>query len=159
MTSSRHNLVAGIIHHLPYLVVSSLQWHHNEHDGFSNHSVLIVYSTVCSGTDQRNHQNSSSLAFVRGIHRWLRHHDIAFSDNMAITRNNSHNIRSDSRLAPHQWETSLQSNDFSHRLGANLESAWNIITDMIMLTVMWPVSRIYLYIQYIPRTITEILVL
>ena len=31
--------------------------------------VSIVYSTVCSGADQRKHQNSASLAFVRGIHR------------------------------------------------------------------------------------------
>ena len=29
----------------------------------------IVYSTVYSGTDQRKHQSSASLAFVRGIHR------------------------------------------------------------------------------------------
>ena len=33
-------------------------------------SLTIVYSTVYSGTDQRKHQNSASLAFVRGIHRW-----------------------------------------------------------------------------------------
>ena len=32
--------------------------------------VSIAYSTVCSGTDQRKHQSSTSLAFVRGIHRW-----------------------------------------------------------------------------------------
>ena len=32
--------------------------------------VPIVYSIVCSGTDQRKHQSSASLAFVRGIHRW-----------------------------------------------------------------------------------------
>ena len=32
--------------------------------------VQIVYSTVCSGADQRNHQSSASLAFVRGMHRW-----------------------------------------------------------------------------------------
>ena len=32
--------------------------------------VSIVYSTVCSGTDQRKHQRSASLAFVRGIHWW-----------------------------------------------------------------------------------------
>ena len=31
--------------------------------------IAIVYSTVCSGTDQRKHQSSASLAFVRGIHR------------------------------------------------------------------------------------------
>ena len=32
--------------------------------------VTLVYSTVCSGADQRKHQSSASLAFVRGIHRW-----------------------------------------------------------------------------------------
>ena len=31
--------------------------------------VSIVYSTVCSGADQRKHQSSASVAFVRGIHR------------------------------------------------------------------------------------------
>ena len=31
--------------------------------------VSIVYLTVCSCADQRKHQNSASLAFVRGIHR------------------------------------------------------------------------------------------
>ena len=33
-------------------------------------SLTIVYSTVYSGTDQRKHQRSASLAFVWGIHRW-----------------------------------------------------------------------------------------
>ena len=33
-------------------------------------SLMIVYSSVYSGTDQRKHQNSASLVFVRGIHRW-----------------------------------------------------------------------------------------
>ena len=32
-------------------------------------SLTIVYSIVYSGTDQRKHQSSESLAFVRGIHR------------------------------------------------------------------------------------------
>ena len=32
--------------------------------------VSIVYSTVCSGVDQRKYQSTVSLAFVRGIHRW-----------------------------------------------------------------------------------------
>ena len=31
--------------------------------------VTIVYSTVCSGADQREHQSSASMAFVRGIPR------------------------------------------------------------------------------------------
>ena len=33
-------------------------------------SLTIVYSIVNSGADQRKHQSSASLAFVRGIHRW-----------------------------------------------------------------------------------------
>ena len=32
-------------------------------------SLAIVYSAVYSGADQRKHQSSASLAFVRGIHR------------------------------------------------------------------------------------------
>ena len=32
-------------------------------------SLTILYLTVNSGTDQRKHQSSASLAFVRGIHR------------------------------------------------------------------------------------------
>ena len=34
-------------------------------------AVSIVFSAVCSGFDQRKHQSSALLAFVRGIHRWL----------------------------------------------------------------------------------------
>ena len=34
-------------------------------------SLTIVYSTVYSHADQRKHQSSASLDFVRGIHRWL----------------------------------------------------------------------------------------
>ena len=33
-------------------------------------SLMIVYSTVYSGTDQRKHEISAPLAFVRGMHRW-----------------------------------------------------------------------------------------
>ena len=33
-------------------------------------SVSFICSTVCWGTDERKHQSSASLAFVRGIHRW-----------------------------------------------------------------------------------------
>ena len=50
----------------------SLQWRHNECDGVSNHQHLVC-STVCSSTDHRKHQSSASLAFVRGIHRWIPH--------------------------------------------------------------------------------------
>ena len=33
-------------------------------------NLTIVYLTIYSGADQRKHQSSASLAFVRGIHRW-----------------------------------------------------------------------------------------
>ena len=33
-------------------------------------SLSIVYSAVYTGADQRKHQSSASLAFLRGIHRW-----------------------------------------------------------------------------------------
>ena len=33
-------------------------------------SLMIVYSTIHSGADQRKHQSSASRAFVRGIHWW-----------------------------------------------------------------------------------------
>ena len=38
-------------------------------------SLTVVYSTVYSDADQRKHQSSASLAFVRGIHldRWIPH--------------------------------------------------------------------------------------
>ena len=48
----------------------ALQWRNNGLDSVSNHQPTIVYSTVYSGSNQRKHQSSSSLAFVRGIHRW-----------------------------------------------------------------------------------------
>ena len=33
-------------------------------------SLTIVYSAVYSGADQRKHQNSTSMAYERGNHRW-----------------------------------------------------------------------------------------
>ena len=48
----------------------SLQWSHNGRDGVSDHQPHDFYLTVYTGADQRKHQSSASLAFVRGIHRW-----------------------------------------------------------------------------------------
>ena len=42
-------------------------------------SLAIVYSTVSLGADQRKPQGSTSLTFVRGIHRWLRPGDAHMS--------------------------------------------------------------------------------
>ena len=52
---------------------NKLQWHYNDVIMGSRASQItsltIVYSAVYSGADQRKHQSSASLAFVRGIHR------------------------------------------------------------------------------------------
>ena len=45
-------------------------------------SLTTVYSSVCSGADQRKYQSSASLAFVRGIHRW----PVNFSHKGPVTR-------------------------------------------------------------------------
>ena len=49
----------------------SLQWRHNDYGSVSNHQPrgCLLYSDA----DQRKHQSSASLAFVRGIHRdrWI----------------------------------------------------------------------------------------
>ena len=52
------------IHSKPFKLFGS-QWRYNWRDGVS-----IVYSTVCSGVDQRKYLTFTTLAFVRGIHRW-----------------------------------------------------------------------------------------
>ena len=48
---------------------NSSQWRHNGHGGVSITSLTNVYLTIYSDVDQRKHQSSASLDFVRGIHR------------------------------------------------------------------------------------------
>ena len=48
----------------------SLQWRHNECDGVSNHMPHDCLLNHLINADQRTHQSSWSLAFVRGIHWW-----------------------------------------------------------------------------------------
>ena len=76
-------------------------------------SIMIVYATVCSGTDQRKHQSSASLAFVQGIHReyptqrasnaenvsiWWHHHDPA--ENRSYNQENDQYIYLKSTTIP-----------------------------------------------------------
>ena len=51
-------------------------------------SLTIVYSRVYSGADQRKHQSSTSLAFVRGIHRWPVNSTSEFPSQMASIMEN-----------------------------------------------------------------------
>ena len=71
------------------LIKINYQWYHIHYCdvimgamAFQITSPTIVYSTVYSVTDQRKHQNSASLAFVRGIHRW----PVYFLHKYAVTR-------------------------------------------------------------------------
>ena len=45
---------------------TTLQWCHNGHGGMSNHQHQDCLLNRFSGSDQRKHQSSASLAFVRG---------------------------------------------------------------------------------------------
>ena len=64
-----------ILRHVGQFVTGPMSsyWHHNDAtmSGMASQitSLTIVYSTVYLGADQRRHQSSASLAFVRGIHR------------------------------------------------------------------------------------------
>ena len=52
----------------------TIQWRHNEimrTMASQITSLTIVYATLYSDAEERKHQSSASLAFVRGIHRWL----------------------------------------------------------------------------------------
>ena len=48
----------------------TLRWRHNGHNGISNHQPHHRLLNRFSGADQRKHQSSALLAFVRRIHRW-----------------------------------------------------------------------------------------
>ena len=67
--------VGRIIDNMPITIISfvytALQWRHSGTMASQITSLTFVYSTVYSGADQRKHQSSAWLAFVRGIHRWI----------------------------------------------------------------------------------------
>ena len=64
------NLYLNTNHFINEKAIDTLEWRHNECGDVSNTGISIVYSTICSGADQRKHQSFASPAFVRGIHRW-----------------------------------------------------------------------------------------
>ena len=68
----KKNLVLVICPSCPNRPKVPLQWRHVIMCEMASQITIltIVYSTVCSCTDQSRHQSSASLAFVRGIHRW-----------------------------------------------------------------------------------------
>ena len=107
-------------------------------------SLTIVYSTDYSDANQRKHQSSASLVFVRGFHRrpvnsphkwpvtrkmfrlmtssWV--HWLLLLDQICLSPYQGW------WLAPDQWETSLQSNAVFNWLDAKLDSALHITANL-----------------------------
>ena len=73
------------------LAMASLQWRHNDHDGVSNTSLTVVYSTVYTDADQSKHQSSrhwplcgeftgtgeflaQRASYAENVSIWWRHH-------------------------------------------------------------------------------------
>ena len=110
-------------------------------------SLTIVYSTVYSDADQRKHQSSASLAFVRGIHRWpvnsthkgpVTRKMFPFDDVIMDTdcSFNKYIIVSDTRFR-HLFHQSYQSHEHGYDL------AWMLVDDMIALPSVWARSLVH----------------
>ena len=56
-----HGLILGLSHYIDVIMITMAS---------QITSLTIVYSTVCSGADIKQHQGSALLAVVREIHRW-----------------------------------------------------------------------------------------
>ena len=73
--SFKFNLYSNVCPQTHCLCLCANTWTHHYSDVIMGAmpsqitSLTIVYSAVYSGADQRKHQSSASLAFVRGIHR------------------------------------------------------------------------------------------
>ena len=65
--------ICGIWYCRAYNTAATTAWHYNDvimgTIASQITSITIVYSTVYSDADQKKYQSSTSLAFVRGIHR------------------------------------------------------------------------------------------
>ena len=112
-------------------------------------SLTIVNSTVYSDADQRKHQSSASLAFVRGIHRWpvnspytwpvmrkmFPFDDVTMSYNLAMVMVPSiSSIRSD-----------LRALSVPHRSYGNTSSPMCYLTKQLpMLSLTTPVARVHI---------------
>ena len=96
-------------------------------------SLSIIYSIVYSGSDQRKHQSSTSLAFVRGTHPWPVNSPhqwpvtwkIFLFDEVII-------VDSDIRLSPTRYEAELPESMTSNcHLTTVKKLKWNSTKDMI----------------------------
>ena len=124
-----------------------LHWHYGDVTIGAMASQIIGLSTVCStvrsgARHQRNHESSTPLAVLMGIHWWpvnsphkgpvtpkmfyFRLMTSSWNDELKMWPLNNLFAgfsRADSWFVPSQWETVLLCNDVSHWQGASLESA------------------------------------
>ena len=86
-------------------------------------SLTIVYSNVYSGADQRKHQSSASLAFVRGIHRG----PVNSPQKLPVTRKMfpfDDVIMQSLETPPHQPFHTRNTDPFHLRFYGNLHNIW-----------------------------------
>ena len=117
----------------------------------------MVCLNVCSGAEQRKHQNSASLVFVRGIHRWSanfphkgpitrkifhwwRHHGISIESVYTVLTNTHNNTLTTCIIIGH----------YSDRTGAS----WWLISTPIRLTHTGKhyIPRYWFFVEWIPCT-------
>ena len=92
-------------------------------------SLTIVYSTVSSGADQRKHQSSGPLAFVRGIHGWPVN-------------------------SPHKWPENVDNvimppinNSLTRENQKKKRAKWSIILILgLLASLLWPLYCIVFYL-------------
>ena len=97
---------------------------------FRQIAVLIV-SYICTIYIYRAH-----IYIYIYIYIYMNSIDMSESCNNPFKLNHYKTVcicRADSRLAPSQWETSLQSNAVSHWMDTNLESALHMVWDVLLI--------------------------
>ena len=70
-----------------------------------------------------------------------------FWQSVNLTTDNTSRYRADSRFAPSQWETSLQSNAVSHWLGANLDTMY-VLTALLLDCLVWTILSLKSYSKF-----------
>ena len=107
-----------------YPILPSFEWSHdklstnNIHQTASYHNFVLEFTPIPLNVAQKNSFAPGQFDICYQLHEFERG---------IITEKNDIRICTDSRIAPNQWETSLESNTAFYRLCANLKSAQEYI--------------------------------
>ena len=96
-------------------------------------SLTIVYLSVYSGADQRKHQISASLAFVKGIHRWP---GASNAENGSIWWRH-HDSWGKSELIPQSLKPSLRHTSLTLSKPSHHQSGPSCIIELKKKSVLW----------------------